>query len=377
MLKRHFITQSVVLSGLLCATASVASAQMLWQQDDQFVKAFGRIQMQYQYTDQDGQSGQDDLFFRRVRLGLGAGDAKWHGKVEIDFGKAKGGNEAAVKSAWLGYKGLDWAEIRFGNHDVPFSRELMTSSKRSQLIERSFVGNHNYGTPDKQLGLHMIGNKTPQWLSWRASAAKACLDPDNDKLDLDSCAIKDADWLQGNLIAARVEWHPQGAVAYTQGDIKRSAWRYSVALAAMTWHNDDDNNNADGRDVESANGVEVSFALRGQGLSLDVQHNRFRAELLDASVTDGLYRDSETILANTAIEAGYTLIPNTLEIVAGYSVQDADNYATKWQRQEVGVNWFLSNHNVKWQNTIARDIDMNGTRRNDQNTWRSQIQYVF
>lgn len=376
MFKNHLISIAVIGS-LLCGSLGVASAKTVWQQDDQYVKAFGRVQLQYQYTDADNQSGVDDLFFRRVRLGLAAGDADWHGKVEIDFGKAKGGNEAAVKSAWLGYKGWSWAEIRLGNHDAAFSRELLTSSKRTQLIERSFVGNHNYGTPDKQLGVHLLSRHTPKWFSWRASLAKACLDPDNNKLDLDSCAVKDADWLQGNLIAARAEWHPMGAVKMTQGDIQPSGWRYSIGVAAMTWHNDDDNNNGDNRDVDQANGMEVSFALRGRGLSLDVQHNRFNANLLNSNATDGLYRNSETVLTNTAIEAGYTIIPKTLEIVGGYSLQDADNYASQWQRQELGVNWFFEGHNIKWQNTVTRDSNIDGQRGRDQNTLRSQVQYVF
>ena len=66
------------------------------------------------------------------------------------------------------YSGFDAMDITVGNTNFCFSRELLTSSKNQQLVERTFVGDHNYGTPDRQAGIHLQGGR--RWLLvWNAA----------------------------------------------------------------------------------------------------------------------------------------------------------------------------------------------------------------
>lgn len=94
------------------------------------------------------------------------------------MGKAEGENEIAVKDAYFQYKGLDNVKVTVGNANFPFSREFLTSSKYQQLVERTFVGDHNYGTPDRNVGVHLTGNSESKEITWGASGAIASIDPD-------------------------------------------------------------------------------------------------------------------------------------------------------------------------------------------------------
>jgi len=112
------------------------------------------------------------LFFRRLRLTTeGSTHEDWKGKFQLDMGK--GGTQ--VKDAFLTYQGFDWGEFTIGNTVVPYSRERTTSSKRQQLVERTFAGDHNYGIPDRSTGLHLRGNTGN--LHWNAAGVIASHDP--------------------------------------------------------------------------------------------------------------------------------------------------------------------------------------------------------
>lgn len=120
----------------------------------------------------------------------------WKGKFQFDIGQAEDDNELAIKDAYMQYTGFEALKIAVGNAPFPFSREFLTSSKRQQLVERTFVGDHNYGTPDRNVGVHVTGELARQ-LTWGISGASASIDPDNEKLDFDTPVNKDSDFNEG------------------------------------------------------------------------------------------------------------------------------------------------------------------------------------
>ena len=137
---------------------------------------------------------------------------------------------------------------------------------------------------------------------------------------------------------ARVLLQPHSPVKQSQGDFDGEIKSY-LGLAAYTWSNDNDERNEiefneDGeqqlgkQDVDAATGYSVNAGLRGGGASVDLQFNSVDADLVDGGINNGLYENSETTLQSYAIEGGYMVIPSTLELVAGWSSQDADGYAT-------------------------------------------------
>ena len=121
---------------------------------------------------------------------------------------------------------------------------------------------------------------------------------------------------------------------------------------------------------------EVSGAFRTAGFSIDGQYNSFESDTVESGYTGGLYKDGATNLTNAAVEGGY-MINNTVEIVAGYQTQDADGYATAWNRTSVGANWFINKHDTKVQLTYRMGENLNGVENDDEDEVFLQTQFVF
>ena len=370
---------------LICIPAgNVDAAGVTYSDGDKWVKIGGRIQAQYHMTDKEGADTSDELFFRRLRPYIeGSVHKDWEGKFQIDFGKS----ETAIKDAYLRYTGIEGMEFSVGNQNFPFSRELITSSKYQQLVERTFVGDHNYGTPDRQAGIHLEGEGAGKKVTYGVSLASACIDPDGKKLDFDTPVNNDADdWNEGFMFGGRIDFHPFGMLKFSQGDFSGETLA-TVGLAAFTWSNDDDNNSytdeetglTDGSkpDVNSVTGFEISAAFRAAGFSVDAEYNIFNTKTVDKTFTGGIYENGETQLMNYTIEGGYMVVPSKLELVAGYQAMDADNYDNVWTRTSVGMNYFFQKHDIKIQTTYRMGKNLDGVEDKNADEIFVQFQYVF
>jgi hypothetical protein len=375
-----FVLGAPVLAG--------AAGVTVYKEDDKYVKMGGRIQVQYHYQDPDGGDSTDELFFRRLRPYIeGSIHKDWKGKFQFDLGKAEDDNEVAIKDAYLQYKGFGNTHVTLGNANFPFSRELLTSSKYQQLVERTFVGDHNYGTPDRNLGLHLTGDLMDKKLTWGASFTSASIDPDAKKLDFDTPVNRNDDFNDGWMYGGRIDFHPMGNVKFSQGDFERDKFKAVIGAAIFGWSNDDDNNTHTDEngisaseskfDMDSVVGFEISGGLRGAGFSVDAEYNIFNAETVDPTATGGMYLDGETDLKNFAVEGGYMIIADKLELVAGWQTMDADNYAEKWNRTSFGVNYFFKKQDIKLQLTYRMGENLDGKKDHDENELFLQAQYVF
>lgn len=383
---RQLLVGALAVVTFAAAITPAEAGITVFKEGDKYVKIGGRIQLQFHQADPDGGESTDEMFFRRLRPYIeGSLHRDWKGKLQWDMGKAEDDNEIAVKDAYLQYKGIDGIKITVGNANFPFSREFLTSSKKQHLVERTFVGDHNYGTPDRQLGVHVTGAAVEKKLTYGLSVAQAGLDPDDDKLDFDTLANRNSDFNEGWMVGGRVDFHPLGQLKMSQGDFKRET-KATISVGAFVWSNDDDNNtrttdgvadDAGKPDVDSVTGMELSAAFRGYGLSVDAEYNLFDAETIDPAVSQGIWKSGETELTNLAVEGGYMVLPEKLELVAGYEVQDADGYAEEWTRTSVGANYFFNKHDIKLQATYRMGENLKGKDGNDEDELFVQAQYVF
>ncbi|MEE9342564.1 MAG: porin [Gammaproteobacteria bacterium] len=356
-----------------------AGGVTVYQEDGAFVKIGGRIQMQYHKNDPDDGADSDTVFLRRLRPFIeGSLHKDWKGKFQFDLGKANNENEISIKDAYMEYTGFDGIKIKIGNASFPFSRELLSSSKKQQLVERTFVGNHNYGTPSRNLGIHVSGHNTDKKITWGAAISQAAIDPSSSKLDFDSPVNAKDDFNEGWIFGGRVDFHPFGRLKFSQGDFKGDM-KATIGLAAFTWSNDGDfeDKTAGSNDISDVTGFELSGAFRANGFSVDTQYNRFSADTSDVIRTSGLYENGSTDLESRAVEGGYMVMPGKLELVLGYQLQDADNYAEEWARTSVGINWFIHQHDIKLQTSYRLNDNMKGVKGNDENELFVQAQYVF
>jgi len=344
-----------------------------------WIKVGGRMQLQYHAVDPKEGETTDELLFRRFRPYIaGSIHEDWEGKFQWDFGKS----EVGLKDAYWSYIGMDDVTISFGNVCFPFSREFLTSSKKSQTVERTFVGDHNYGTPDRQAGIHAVGKHLDKTITWGASFVGGAIDTDNKKLDFDSSFSlqKDDDWNEGPMVGGRVDYHPFGYQKFEQGDFKGDR-KLTVGTAAFIWSNDNDTlepGRSEGTksDVDSVTALELSGAFRQSGFSVDAEFNWFDSELKEKEISNGLYKDGKTTLTQWALEGGY-MVRDKVELVAAYQSQDADNYAKSWNRVELGANWYVKKHDIKYQLTYRIGENKDGKEGHDVNEFFLQGQFVL
>ncbi len=387
MMNKRTAQWNLALVSMTCIGTAAAGGITVYDQNDDFIKLGGRVQVQYHQKSPKVGDTTDSIFLRRFRPYIeGSLHKGWKGKLQWDMGKGKDDNELAVRDAYMQYRDLPNGKLTIGNAKAGFSRENMTSSKKQQLVERTFVGDHNYGVAGYMLGVRFDGHTADKRIGYILSAGGMNLDPDDKKLDMDTPVNTAKDWNQGWAIAARIDYHPFGYLSFSQGDFKRKQ-KLTVGMGAFAWSNDDDNNTytdaagnhmgGDKVDVETVNGLEFSAAYRNAGFSVDAQYNLINATTVDGAYSGGIFKSGETALTQVALEGGYMIVPSTLELVAGIQSMDADGYAKEWTRNSVGVNWFMHKHDIKVQLTYRQGSNLNGEDGKDQDELFLQTQYVF
>ena len=353
---------------------NIAAAGITVHEDgDRYLEFGGRLQLQYHQTDPDAGNATDELEFRRLRIYMeGSVTEDWNGKWQFDLGGTA--EEPEVKDAYLQYTGLPVGALTFGNSMTPFSREQNTSSKRQQLVERTFVGDHNFGVPDREMGVNLAGGSSG--LKYSVGLYQAGIDRDTSKLDFESSVNADPDYF-GNMVIGRLDFYPTGAFKMAQGDFERGAPRYGFGLNGYTWENDEDESGPGSPDYESVQGMGVDAALRAYGFSVDAAFQSFSSETFDAGFTGGIIENGEGDFDTSAIEGGYMFPGSKLELVAGYEALDADAFSETWSRKSVGLNYFFDEHRNKLQFTYRSGDDVDGVDGRDENEIFLQLQHVI
>jgi hypothetical protein len=357
-LGKHAVFGLSIASGALF-TGIANGGVTLYEDGDTLVEIGGRIQVQYFRVDPDtpGAESTDDLFLRRVRPEIEATlTENWLGVLSVDFAD----DEVDIKDAYIEYSGFSIGNIIVGNHYVPFSREQLTSSKRQQFVERTFIGDHDFGVPDRQMGISLQGGDI---LQYGFGYYKAGIDPSTSALDFDTRLTPDTEYF-GDLVAGRLDFYPLGSFSLAQGDFDRSPTPLvGVAINGFTWSNDDDDVSDPATDYDEVQGYGADAALRWLGISVDLGYQTFTSETLDPTVTDGLILAGEGDFDTYAIKGGYMIPigPHHLEPVAGYQVLDVDAVQDKDERFLAGINYFFNEYDDKLQFTYEMGSDVFAT----------------
>jgi len=390
MHRQPLLTRATMSSLAIAFLAVPAMAGVVvYEKDDKKIELGGRIQIQYLNVSEDGGESTDQVFFRRLRPYIAGTVSKdWWGKVQFDFGKSIDGNEVAVKDAYMQYRGWDNMTLTIGNSKTPFSREFLTSSKRQQTVERGFVGDHNFGSPDRQLGFKLEGNNESKKVTWAAAVGGQQVDPDARRIDFDTPVNNSGDWNEGLIVAARVDFHPKGFMKFDQGDFNSDKTLYNFSLGFFNWENDGDNNSytdadtglatsSSKADLDSADGFELSAGIRGHGFSADAEVQIVNGDTVDGTFTGGAFLNGTTELDKYQVEGGYMFASNNFELAGKIQSLDADNYETAWEAKEISFNYFWNKHKVKAQLTYRMGENVFGVEGDDLDTVLMQWQFVF
>src|SRR5262249_9095180 len=96
----------------------------------------------------------EELFFRRLRPIIMGGMDDWQGVIMLDFGAGQNGNNYNTSVRWANfeYTGFYQAHATFGSFKPWFSREELCQGIHLETIERTPVGDNNFGNPDYLIG---------------------------------------------------------------------------------------------------------------------------------------------------------------------------------------------------------------------------------
>jgi len=366
----------------------IASAGIkVYENGDRYVETGGTVQVQYRYINPTEGPAVDDILMRRLRPYLmGTVTKDWVGKIEFDFGASLDENEVAVKDAYMQYKGLRRSTLTIGNAKPPFSREFLTSSKRILTVDRTFVGDHNVGTPDRALGLVATTHTEDTKLEAGAAVGSEDTDPSVSVLDFDTPVNRMADWNQGWLASGRVGYYPMGSFKYNQVDYRTEEFKVGLGGGAYYWWNDGDLNSytqddsstsTSKADLDLAYSFEVDGALRGRGLSVDAEYHYLHGETVVKDFTGGLFQDGQTDVDIYSLVGGYTFPGERIGVAAAWELLDGTGYETGWQKTTLGLNWFLNEEHLKVQANYVMGRNVFGIDGNDSDNGILQFQFVY
>jgi phosphate-selective porin OprO/OprP len=406
MFKRSFLILAVASAAAAGLAPRAHAGVKVWEDGDKWVELGGRLQMQYLYITEDPREGEggseSTIFFRRLRPYIAGSVTKnWWGKFQWDMGKSLDGDEVAVKDAYMQYIGFKNHVIFIGNSKTVFSREFLASSKRQQTVERWFVGQHNFGSPDRMLGFRVDGHSSNKKFEYKFNIGGENFDPDNRRMDFDTPANDTGDWTMGYVGAGRLSYYPLGAIKRDQGDFDRGSFKYAIEGAAFYWTESDNRadytdidengnricNSSSKCDLDNATGWELSGGVRGRGLSVDLEYNEIAGELQARSFSDdegnliplnsGMYINGETTIKKWQLEGGYMLPNIPIELVYKRDSMDADGYETAWYANDFGLNYFFNKHKAKVQFVFRDESNVNGADGDNRQQVIMQWQFVF
>lgn len=377
----------------------------VYEKDDKKVEIGGRIQLEYVGVDPNCSAGvaclendsgdtfdsyTDEMFFRRLRPYIaGTVSKNWMGKIEFDFGESLDSNEVQVKDAYFAFSGFknDHSKLYIGNAKTVFGRELLNSSSSLVLVERGFVGDHNFGVPDRALGVRFDSRVLDGKISYQLSAGAEQHDPGVNRVDFDSVVNNATDWNEGVVVAGRIDFHPLGYMKISQGNFGRGKSKFTIGLSMFAWRNDNDNNtytdgsggslNPDRADLDQATGGELSAAYRGHGVTVDAVIQRVSADTVVKDFTGGVYLNGSTDLDKFSLIGSYLFAKDFLEIVLGWQQQDASNYQDKFTRTSAGVNFYFKGNNIKLQLEYQDTRNFIGISGQDQGVYFVSTQFMF
>ncbi len=373
-------------------TPAADAGIVVYEDGDKFIEIGGRMQIQYLYLDPSGEDSEDTIFFRRLRPYIAGSVTKnWIGKIQFDFGKSLDADEVQVKDAYMQYTGFKNHKIFIGNSKTVFSREFLTSSKRQQTVERWFVGQHNFGSPDRMLGFRIDGKTPGKHFEYAFNVGGENFDPDNRRMDFDTPVNDSGDWNQGWVGAGRLTFYPLKPIKRDQGDFDRGPFGYAIEAAAFAWTNNDnrlaytekdENGNyvctsSSKCDLDDAGGWELSGGVRGRGVSADLEYNEIKGTMFDRTVDSGMYVNGETTIKKWQLEGGYMLANIPVEFVYKRDSMDTAGYERKWYANDFGINYFFNKHKAKAQFLYRIESNVNGVDGDDRNQFVMQWQFVF
>ena len=363
--------------------------------DEKFqLRLGGRLQARYSFFDSDQPTGLavkdlSEWRIRRMKMWLGGyaytKDLTYY--IQTDF--TQSANTKFIDYAYLNYRFIDELQILGGQTKIPFGRQWLTSSGALEFVDRSPVSdafrpgydtgiilNGKIGQGLFNYNLGMIGGDgqgTVRATNDNAFVTRITVNPLGDMTpgegDLERTAKPllsfGADYFYDVLQATRAA----GATALETNNLNFAQPRNRTTLVAGGWLNRGLSVFPQTEKVNvTAYGFDAAFKWLGAFAT---------AEYL-GGIAEGNNSGKKLRAHGYYAQAGYCIVPGTLEAAVRYSWMDPNRDAANDQLSEVAgaVSYYFNKHNLKLQGDIAGIHDQ-ATGKSDDMQYRLQAQIVF
>jgi phosphate-selective porin OprO and OprP len=341
--------------------------------DEKFKLTLGSImQLRYSLTDLDdvnnnaSKSAQDSSRFelRRIKIYLNgyAYSKDLTYKLMMNFANLQGGaikGGGLLEETYLNYRVIDELQIRAGQDKVQFGRQFITSSAAQQFVDLSVVT--NAFAPGFDTGVMLHGRIADGLVNYNiggyGGAGQNTYRSTSD-----------------NAFAARLTFNPLGDVKYCESDVEYSL-KPQVSLGANFYRNTLNPSEMNTSTTTNNNLMFTNMATGWFGLGNPLSGSKgiSSKESVDFNTAgfDGVFKwrgfsaqgeyfmaraDGQTTKNTVKAEgfyaqAGYFVIPKTLELAGRYSYIDPnkDIANDRWVESTGAVSWYINNHNLKLQ----------------------------
>jgi len=304
--------------------------------------------------------------------------------IQANF--VQGGSSKIMEQGYMNYRFLDEVQILAGQTNVPFGRQWLNSTTGLEFVDRSYASDAFRAGYDTGLKLH--GKLAESLFTYEAGV-------------YGGVGQSTYRTTNNNALAARVTVNPFGPMPYSEGDLEQSPKpllsigadyyydtlkaTYKPAVGTTKASTTLETNNVDlagnngwlGKGLANFTTTEnidissYSFdaAFKWQGVSLQGEYLRGEAEGKDSHKklkSEGYYG-----------QAGYFVIPKTVEVAVRYSFVDLDRDTPDKHIVDTtgAVSWYINKHNLKIQTDITNSHNKQAS--TDDLIYRLQAQVIF
>jgi len=309
-----------------------------------------RLQVRWTETDPEGAPSKGSFRIRRFKTKLEgwAYSKNLTYELQVNWPDPQPLEDANITYDFTGTKLLT---LKAGQFKVPFGRQELTSSGSQEFVDRSMVSAEFAKGRDigLELGSQLAGGKLEARFGIFNGAGRNATANDNNRYQLD----------------ARLTWQPWGDAKYVEGDPEGST-QPLLALAVQYEANDRRGATA-GNDIKRKT-QGADFVFKYKGLFLFGEY--FTAD--DTPETGRPYTRE-----GFNLQAGYFVIPQTLELALRYAQLDPSDLVRHDTRKEKGLalGYFFNKHAHKLQADFRRLSDKATGKDTDE--IRVQYQLIF
>lgn len=350
----------------------------------------GLLQNRYSYTDyEENNSTKSDVSkfeLKSVKLVLGGYAYNKDLTYEVQTNFVQGGSSKILERGYMNYRFRDEVQLLAGQTNVPFGRQWLNATSGLEFVDRSYASDAFRAGYDTGLKLH--GKLAESLFTYDVGVYGG----------VGQSTYRSSD---NNAVAARITVNPFGPVPYSEGDLEQSA-KPLLSIGADYYYNTlkatykPASGTTNASTTLETNNVDLaaSKGWLGKGLSkftttekLDISSYGFDAAFKWQGVSlQGEYLRGEAEGSNSHTklksegyyaQAGYFVIPKTLEVAARYSFVDLDRDASDKQIEDTtgAVSWYINKHNLKVQADITNSRDKKAS--TDDLIYRLQAQVIF